>query len=542
MQIGSTLEMLLLSFALAVRIAELRRQAARTAEANAANAAKGEFLANMSHEIRTPMTGIIGMAQLALRGDLSAQQRNQIGKIETSAKSLLGILNDILDFSKIEAGKLVLERAPFDLRQQIEKVVHLVDIAAHEKGLELIVDYPPELGRCYLGDSLRITQVLTNLLSNAVKFTATGEVRLVVRRPTAECLRLEVRDTGIGITAQAQQRLFQAFSQADSSTTRRYGGTGLGLMISKQLVDLMGGTIELSSQPGQGSTFRITIPVRECTAEEAAKIETSARLDQAAASNPCPRLANTAGKRLLLVEDNPINREIVLGYLEDSGLLIETAEDGPHALARFRDAHFDLILMDVQMPGMDGYETTGRIRALDPVVPIIALTANAFPEDVAKSRAAGMNAHLSKPIDTVELLSMIHKHLHPDRANADQGPTTNRAEPAVLPTEIAQLPRLDAAAGLMLMGGNSKLYYQILASFVSMYETLKLDLEDPQARQTFHTIKGLSGNLGAKRLQALAATLETTPDAALGAAFVEELAEVLAEIRWLIDDACTDGS
>ena len=382
--------------------------------------AKSEFLANMSHEIRTPMSGILGMAQLCLRTALDDRQRDYVRKIERSAQSLRGILNDILDLSKIEAGKLLIEDTVFDLQELIGKVVGLVEVSAQDKHLELRVSLSPGLGRHFRGDPLRITQVLTNLLGNAVKFTASGGVRLSVLRGEADRLRFEVWDTGIGLTAAECQALFQPFSQADTSTTRQFGGTGLGLAISKQLVELMGGRIAVTSQPGEGSCFSFeieapdapdsTLTPTSAQAQAQAEEETAGVLPPL--KDPSP-WAGLAGRKLLVVEDNAINREIILGLLEGSGLDIEVAEDGREAVEICGRVSFDLVLMDIQMPVMDGYEATRLIRARDPGVPIVALTANAFQEDVARTLAAGMNAHLSKPIELAQLQTVLRDFLHP---------------------------------------------------------------------------------------------------------------------------------
>ncbi|NCA70735.1 MAG: response regulator [Sphingobacteriia bacterium] len=429
--------------------------------------AKSQFLANMSHEIRTPMSGIIGMAQLALRTDLDTRQRDYVSKIETAAKSLLGILNDILDFSKIEAGQLQIERVPFALRSLVDKVIALLEITAQEKGLTLSAEVSPSLSPGYAGDPLRITQVLTNLVGNAIKFTASGAIRLVIHSPTAGWLRFEVHDTGIGLSPEQQQRLFQAFSQADGGTSRQYGGTGLGLAISRQLVELMGGRIWMTSTPGEGSCFIFELPAQPCAvpdlvpapapAERRAVAETPATavtpalpLVPAVATTPAlpqaptpamapdpnqaPALAEAlaseqapqdpsdprdptsfpvplAGRRILLAEDNLLNQEIVQGLLEGTGLMIEVAADGVQAVARFQARPADLVLMDINMPRLDGYAAARQIRALDPRVPIIALTANAFQDDVERTRAAGMNAHLSKPIDAGQLLALLGEFL-----------------------------------------------------------------------------------------------------------------------------------
>ena len=563
--------------------------------AEAANHAKSEFLANMSHEIRTPMTGIIGMAQLALRTHLDDRQHDCVRKIETSAQSLLHILNDILDLSKIEAGVMHLEAMTFDLWHLTANVLHLLDIPAGEKGLQLALDYDPKLGTHYRGDPLRLTQVLTNLLANAVKFTTAGEVRLVIRPAHPRSLRFEIRDTGIGMSPKEMAGLFHPFAQADGSITRRYGGTGLGLAISQQLVSLMGGRIEVDSTPGQGSCFSFTIPAMPCPppAEPERRTEAGrASNGETGADTPAPpalAAAGTlapsgvpgwsrglAGRRLLLVEDNPINQAVVLGYLEGSGLGVEVAADGQEGVRRFQGSAFDLILMDMQMPVMDGLEATRRIRALDPRIPIIALTANAFAEDVARTRAAGMNTHLSKPIDLRHLQAVLNHFLAPQSGLGDpnpQGlvppakpfPPQNQVLPggsipplgttedsATLHPEGLIPPRghaedsatlhLDPAAGLALMSGKDQLYRRILDQFAASYADLELDLSDPETRRTLHSLKGLSANIGAQPLRERTAALEASLDPALVPAFRWELAAVMDAIRRYLDAVRGDES
>ena len=493
--------------------AEAVLEAARDT-ALAAAELKSQFVANVSHEIRTPMNGIMGMTQLLLGSPLTARQMEYAKTIAQSAEALLGVINDLLDFSKIEAGKLLIETIPFDLHQVTRETLKPLAVRALEKKLELICDIAADVPQHVLGDPGRLRQVLVNLVGNAIKFTTMGQVevgcRCDYRDEASAVLAFFVRDTGIGIRAEQQAELFQPFKQADAATTRKYGGTGLGLAICRQLVNLMGGTIRVDSVPGEGSIFQFSVRFRLAEGESRTLVERDAEARIGDESLP-PTVVS--GFSVLLAEDNRFNQQIALEILGDAGVVAEVAENGREVLERLAVKPFDLVLMDVMMPEMDGLEATRRIRSnvLWRSLPVIALTANASRDDRQLCLDAGMDDVVTKPFEPGDLFRILRQY----GRIAEPAPDKAHLEADQALGERRDFPGIDFPALLSRMQGKEPVVLRLLKLFRNqaadaagrISATLAAG-EREAAIRLAHTLKGSAANVSATDLYQLAGEVE----------------------------------
>lgn len=522
------------------KVAEAQLVMARES-AESANRAKSIFLATMSHEIRTPLHVIIGLTHLMRRGRSDPTERRRLHQLDANSEHLLALVNDILDLSKIEADQLALDVSDFSLEDVIVRVERVIGEAARDKDLALSFDVAPEVRALRLnGDPLRLTQVLINLASNAVKFTPQGSVSLAIRSPGQDPrgarLHFAVEDTGIGIAPAAQELLFQPFVQADNASTRRYGGSGLGLAICQRLVGLMGGKIEVESAVGKGSCFRfeLTLPFGSAVAATPAAPEVAGSL---------------MGRRILLAEDHPLSQDILVEMLDDLGCEVDVVSDGAEAVANAQEWDYDLILMDMQMPNMDGLAATRAIRALPRHrdTPIVALTANTYAEDRNRCLDAGMNGHIGKPVTPAKLAATLGQWLHdlPESVSDGDAPAIRDME---LAEALSAIPQLDIDGMLRSYQGRLTELVGLLHRFADMHGADMARLrahmtagEHEEARTVAHNLKGIAGLLGARHVAAHASDIHAALRAGKSLVEIEssitacaaDMADLLAAIHGL---------
>ena len=497
---------------------------------------KGDFLAVMSHEIRTPLNGIIGMTEVLLSQRLGGEHREFVETIRNSGEALLTIINDILDFSKIEAGKLDLEVAELGIQQVIRDALQIVQNAASKKSLSLELDIDPDLPFAVLGDAVRLRQVLLNLLSNAIKFTATGVVQVSAKLRSSEqemCeIEFSVKDQGIGMTAEEKGKLFRPFAQADASTTRRFGGTGLGLAICKHLTEMMGGQIGVDSEPGVGSTFWFTI-----------RAQAVRRVEEPVLDAPCESSAPTGlkGARLLLVEDNPTNQKVALLTLRRLGYAADVASDGVEAVEAAAKSDYDLILMDCQMPDMDGFEATKLIRASSPhgaQVPIVAMTANAFAEDRQACLAGGMSDYLSKPVREEQLRSKLEQWLEVSQPPSEEAKVDAPSSISEADKFSASLWALSSQLQELVDEGQGEIVSELLDLFIVEAAEHMTKVEAALASEDLkalafsaHSLKGGSGSVGAAAMAEEAHRLQVAAENGDFTAAQNSFSSLLAQFR-----------
>lgn len=488
--------------------------------AEAATDAKSNFVANMSHELRTPLNAVIGITHLIMQTELSEKQQNYLEKIDSASRHLLGVINDILDFSKIEAGKMTMESISFNFTKTCQEINDMFLAKAKEKNLKLLFSISPKIPRRLKGDPLRLKQILINLVSNAIKFTNSGEVSIIAelarKRGNKVKLKITVQDTGIGMNQEQLGSLFIPFTQADNSMTRKFGGTGLGLVITKSLIEIMNGHLEVESTPNAGSVFAFDIEVESESDEQETDTSTIIPVNRAAIkTRNLEKLERIRGASVLLVEDNAINRQVAMEMLSQAGIVVSSVENGKEAVELIvgKGKSFDAVFMDVQMPVMDGYKATELIRESGNRTPVIALTAHVMPAAIKRCLQAGMNDHLNKPLNPELMYSTLLKWIKPGvREHVPVPEETIEEEDA---PQLCDMPGLNITRALEPIDGDSALLSQLLDTFrkdfghegsniLKAFETGDLTY----MKHSFHKLKGSASYIGADELKNCCSELE----------------------------------